>query len=315
MPRTSTQKGTYLCLRKRYYILFVSRDKDGELLKVPIPLHYVYTFLVGAVIGMMTITGMAGSYTRMLVKTMRFNQIRTEKEALKKNYNQLEQVAENKEQQVASMSMLASEVSSLYGLKSEPVRRLSDSSDEHVVQSINDFYRLKNTAMSGTATIALSLGPGRNLSTNDWARMAEAPSLWPVEGTLTSSFGERLDPFSGEGAFHKGVDISAMMGTPILAPADGVVEEAQDENGYGRCVTLDHGRGVETLFGHMSGFAVTAGERVHRGEIIGYVGMSGRSTGAHVHYEVRINGVPVNPHSYLRQTYRVSDTLATAVGQ
>ncbi|MEO8724667.1 MAG: peptidoglycan DD-metalloendopeptidase family protein [Acidobacteriaceae bacterium] len=301
-------------MRKRYYLLFVSRDQDGELLKVPIPLHYVYTFLIGAVIGMMTITGMAGSYARMLAKTMRFNQLRTEKEALKKNYTQMEQVAEDKQQQVASMSMLASEVSSLYGLKSDPVRQLSDSSDEHVLESMNELHRLKNTAMSGTATIALSLGPVRNMSTNDWARMAEAPSLWPVEGTLTSSFGERLDPFSGEGAFHKGVDISAIIGTPILAPADGLVETAQDENGYGRCVTLDHGHGVTTIFGHMSAFAVTPGERVHRGEIIGYVGSSGRSTGAHVHYEVRIDGTPVNPHSYLKQTYR-GTAPETAYGQ
>ena len=269
----------------------------------------MYTFLVGAVIGMMTITGMAGSYTRMLVKTMRFNQLRNEKEALKKNYTQLEQVAENKEQQVASMSMLASEVSALYGLKSEPVHQLSDSSDAHVTESLNEFYTLKSTAMSGTATVALSLGPTRNMSTTDWARMAAAPSLWPVEGSLTSSFGERLDPFSGEGAFHRGVDIAAVLGTPILAPADGLVESADDESGYGKCVMLDHGRGVTTVFGHMSAFAVTAGQRVHRGDTIGYVGLSGRSTGAHVHYEVRINGTPVNPYSYLKQTVRASSTL------
>lgn len=301
-------------MRKRYYILFVSRDKDGELLKVPIPLPYVYTFLVGAVIGMMSITGMAGSYTRMLVKTMRFNQLRTEKEALNKNYTQLEQVAQAKEQQVASMSMLAGEVSALYGLKSEPVRHLADSSDEHVMKSLSEFYTLKNTAMSGTATIALSLGPVRNSSANDWERLAETPSLWPVEGSLTSSFGERLDPFSGEGAFHKGVDIAAIIGTAIIAPADAVVESAEEENGYGRCVTLNHGHGVTTVFGHMSSFVVTPGERIHRGDTIGYVGLSGRSTGAHVHYEVRINGTPVNPHSYLKQTYRASTASITANG-
>ncbi len=291
-------------MRKRYYILFVSRDKSGELLKVPIPLHYVYTFLIGALIGMMTITGMAGSYGRMLVKTMRFNQLRTEKEALKKNYTELEQVAQQNEQQVASMSMLASEVSSLYGLKSEPVHQLVDASDKHVNESLNEFYSLRNTAMSGTATIALSIGAGsaRNMTTTDWARLAAAPNLWPVEGPITSSFGQRLDPFSGEGAFHKGLDISTAYGGAIVAPADGIVESAEDMSGYGRCVFLDHGHGVTTVFGHMSSFAVTAGQRVHRGDTIGYVGMSGRSTGAHVHYEVRINGTPVNPYSYLKQT-------------
>src|SRR3954454_11756318 len=99
--------------------MFVARDSDGQLLKIPIPLHYLYVFVAGAVIGMFTITGMAGSYTRMLAKTLRFNQLRDEKEALKKNYNHLEKVAEVKEAQVASLSSLAGEVSALYGLKSD----------------------------------------------------------------------------------------------------------------------------------------------------------------------------------------------------
>jgi murein DD-endopeptidase MepM/ murein hydrolase activator NlpD len=128
---------------------------------------------------------------------------------------------------------------------------------------------------------------------------------------LTSSFGERMDPFSGEGAFHKGVDISTDYGAPILAPADGIVESAQEENGYGRAVVLDHGHGITTVFGHMSSFAVTSGQRVRRGEVIGYVGLSGRSTGPHVHYEVRINGTPVNPYNYMRSTWRVSTMSAS----
>src|SRR2546423_9713256 len=98
-------------MRKRYYIMFVARDTDGELLKVPIPLHYVYMFLVGAVVGMLTITSMAGSYTRMLLKTERFNELRSEKETLRQNYTKLEQVAQEKDVQVASLGSLASEVS------------------------------------------------------------------------------------------------------------------------------------------------------------------------------------------------------------
>ena len=126
-------------MRKRYYIMLVARGADGELLKVPIPLHYIYTFLVGAVIGMLTITGMAGSYTRMLVKTSRFNELRTEREALKKNYRQLEEVAQDKELQVASLAPLASEVSSIYGLKTDHLQRsaaLDDSDRERYIQSL-----------------------------------------------------------------------------------------------------------------------------------------------------------------------------------
>jgi murein DD-endopeptidase MepM/ murein hydrolase activator NlpD len=120
---------------------------------------------------------------------------------------------------------------------------------------------------------------------------------------VTGSFGERIDPFNGEGAFHNGVDISSAYGQAVIAPADGVVEFADFFGGYGRAVVLEHGRGISTRYGHLSGFAVTAGQRVHRGDIIGYVGLSGRSTGPHLHYEVRINDIPVNPHKYLRLTF------------
>lgn len=297
-------------MRKRYYILFVSRDKDGELLKVPIPLHYVYTFLVGAIIGMMTITGMAGSYVRMLAKTMRFNELRTQKEALNKDYHQLEQVAQTKDQQVASMSMLASEVSALYGLKSAPVRGYANVSDDHTSASINQLAELKNTAMSGLVMREIQSGPRGNVALSDWNRTTTGPNLWPVAGVLTSSFGQRIDPFGGEGAFHRGVDISAPYGTPIIAAADGYVEQAEEMNGYGRCVVLDHGRGVSTIYGHMSAFRVTVGQTVQRGDIIGFVGMSGRSTGAHVHYEVRLHGTPVNPYTYLRQASRPTAVAA-----
>jgi murein DD-endopeptidase MepM/ murein hydrolase activator NlpD len=128
---------------------------------------------------------------------------------------------------------------------------------------------------------------------------------------VTSSFGERLDPFNGEGAFHAGIDISSHFGDPIRATADGTVETAGLASGYGREVVIDHGYGVKTVYGHLSGFAVTDGQQVTRGQVIGYVGMSGRSTGPHLHYEVRIRNTPVNPHKYLRETMQ---QLAASTG-
>lgn len=290
-------------MRKRFYIMFVARDSEGQLLKIPIPLHYLYVFVVGAVIGMITITGMAGSYSRMLAKTLRFNQLRTEEEALKKNYTDLEKVAEAKERQVASLSSLASEVSGLYGLKSEPVleSRADDFAQERTDRSIDQFYALKDSAMSGVTTLAVDYNQ-QNVTVKDWMRMAAAPSMWPIEGRIMSAFGERTDPFNGEGAFHRGVDISGDYGQSIISPAAGIVESVEVRSGYGKTVVVNHGNGITTLFAHMSAFAVTAGQHVRRGDTIGYVGVSGRSTGPHVHYEVRINDAPVNPHKYLRTT-------------
>ncbi|HUN89231.1 MAG TPA: M23 family metallopeptidase [Terriglobales bacterium] len=291
-------------MRKRFYILFVARDGEGELRKIPIPLHYLYVFIAGAFIGMVSITGMAGSYTRMLLKVTRFNQLRTEKEALKTRYTQLEQANKEKDIQVASLGSLASEVSALYGLKSEPLLKDQDSSatsDTSVAVSMDQFYALRRTAMSGAATIGIGMGlTNRSASLSDWVRMAEAPNLWPVEGPITGTFGEREDPFNGEGAFHRGIDISTAFGTPVRAPADGIVTFAGEESGYGRLIQIEHSQSILTRYGHLSGFAVTEGQRVSRGQIIGYVGMSGRSTGPHLHYEVWVHNTPVNPYKFLR---------------
>lgn len=306
-------------MRKRYYIMFVARDSEGELVKMPIPLHYLYMFIAGALIGMLTITGMAGSYTRMLVKVARFNQLRSEKDAISRNYNKLEEVAHEKDVQVASLGSLASDVSALYGLKSEPELRPASTdglSEQLVIHSIDQLAILRNTAMSGVAGagIAASYDHFGTITTSDWQRLAAAPSLWPVEGAVTSSYGERIDPFNGEGAFHTGVDISTAFGTPIIAPADGMVRETNFINGYGRTIILDHGHSITTLYGHLSGFAVGEGESVHRGDVIGYVGSSGRSTGSHLHYEVRIHDTPVNPHKYLRTIWaRTSSDVMTGM--
>jgi murein DD-endopeptidase MepM/ murein hydrolase activator NlpD len=300
-------------LRRRYYIIFVAREKDGVLRKIPVPLHYAGVFVAAAVVGAFTITGMAGSYTRMLLKTANFNQVRSQREALRRDYRQLQVLTHEKDIQEASLGSLASEVTALYGLRQTRMARAataaaassaSDTSgaftEEAYTQSLDQLALLRTSALSGRVrSFDMGIAP---IGVTDWASIAGAPSLWPVVGPITSSFGEREDPINGEGAFHSGVDISATFGTAVRATADGVVRSAGMESGYGREILLDHGNGIETLYGHLSGFAVTAGQEVREGQVIGYVGMSGRTTGPHLHYEVRIHNTPVNPHKYLRET-------------
>lgn len=290
-------------MRKRFYILFVARDAEGQLRKIPIPIHYLYVFAAGALIGMFTITGMAGSYTRMLLKVARFNELRQEKDQIKNRYTELEQVSKEKDIQVASLGSIASEVSTMYGLKQDqkliaPAERMDK---DQVQASLDQLYALRSSAETGVATAGLQFGV-RNASLLDWAKASAAPTLWPVEGRISSTFGERIDPFNGEGAFHSGMDISSNYGHPVLAPADGRVVYADMMGGYGRLLTIDHGHGITTRYGHLSGYAVRPGQTVRRGQVIAYVGASGRVTSPHLHYEVRINDVPVNPHKYLRST-------------
>jgi murein DD-endopeptidase MepM/ murein hydrolase activator NlpD len=121
------------------------------------------------------------------------------------------------------------------------------------------------------------------------------PSAWPIVGWLTSLYGNRKDPFTGQPDFHTGLDISATYGTPVRATADGTVESAGYNGNYGNAVVVDHGFGIATRFGHMSRFAVGPGQKVKRGEVVGYVGATGRATSSHLHYEILLNGQPINP--------------------
>jgi len=133
--------------------------------------------------------------------------------------------------------------------------------------------------------------------------LSSTPSITPVRGILTGGFGGRSDPFTGEPGTHNAVDISTAMGRPIRAPADGIVVKAEWANGYGNVVYLSHGYGYSTRYGHLSKFNVRPGQKVRRGDIIGYVGSTGRSTGPHLHYEVRLGGKPVNPLEYILDAF------------
>jgi murein DD-endopeptidase MepM/ murein hydrolase activator NlpD len=274
-------------------------------------------------VGAFTIVGLAGSYTRMLLKTESFNQVRQDRENLRKDYKQMAQIAHDRSVQVASLGALASEVTALYGLRqnrlspAKPATAAAraaaaptpatlaltdDVSQQQVKLSIDQFYALRAQALSGQVTRALEGGLTPSFA-GDWTQLADAPSIWPVEGRVGSSFGQREDPFNGEGKFHTGIDIEAPYGTPVRAAADGDATGASMGAGYGRQVVLDHGHDVLTVYGHLSSVAVLPGQHVIRGQVIGYVGQSGRATGPHLHYEVRVHNVPVNPHKYLRTTY------------
>jgi len=133
---------------------------------------------------------------------------------------------------------------------------------------------------------------------------AAAPSIWPAQGWLTAAFGERSNPLTGEPGFHEGIDISASEGEPVYATADGTVEAASFAGDFGNLVVVGHGFGISTRYAHLSGFAVRPGVMVKRGDVVGYVGATGRATGAHVHYEVLVDDKPINPLEVLTNTIR-----------
>lgn len=129
--------------------------------------------------------------------------------------------------------------------------------------------------------------------------LASTPTIWPVKGWLTAGFGYRRSPFTGLRQMHEGVDISNTVGTPVVAPADGLVSYAGPLGGFGNVISIDHGHKISTFYGHLHRQRVSQGERVRRGDVIAFVGTTGRATGPHLHYEIQVNGSAVDPSKYV----------------
>jgi murein DD-endopeptidase MepM/ murein hydrolase activator NlpD len=289
-------------MKPEAYTFFIASNRKGTLRKLTLPSYALHLLAVLVIVGGVTVLAAAGSYTRMLWKVGNYNALRRQQETLKHNYEQLQTTVQNTNQRLNSLQSLATEVAMTYGFmrfRQSPFVFNEDSTGatQAYEQSVAQYnFLTKNISSAALPTGALSLLP-----TSGLGDLSTTPSLWPVIGRLTGGFGERMDPFSGEGAFHTGVDISSQYGDAVRVTADGVVVAAADRAGYGRLVVVDHGFGITTWYGHLSSFNVIPGEQVKRGDAIGNVGVSGRTTGPHVHYEVRINNAPVNPMRYLRQ--------------
>lgn len=289
-------------MKGKTYTFFIA-STPGKLKKLIVPAYALHAVAVLALIGSITVVAAAGSYTRMLWKVGNYNALRHDQETLKKQYQQLQNTVNDTNQRLDSLQSLATEVAMTYGvLRYHPAA--FDQSDNPVTaqdafdRSVEQYTFLKRNA----ATIAISSGGLRLIPATSFANSTYTPAIWPVLGHITDSFGSRLDPFSGEGAFHTGVDVASDYGAPVHATADGIVTIAENHAGYGRLVVVDHGFGITTWYAHLSAFSAIAGARVKRGEVVGYTGISGRSTGPHVHYEVRVNNAPVNPWRYMRST-------------
>ncbi len=287
-------------LKGKTYTFFIA-STPGNLRKVSVPGYVLQGVAVLALIGSITVAAAVGSYTRMLWKVGNYNSLRHEQVTLKRQYQQLQTTVNDTNQRLDSLQSLATEVAMTYGvLRYRPgvfdARYNTTSPEDEFERSVEQFTFLKKNAVA----IAISSGGLHLMPALSFADSAYTPSIWPVLGHITGAFGDRLDPFSGEGAFHTGVDIGTDYGAPVHASADGVVTIADHHTGYGRMVVVDHGFGIATWYAHLSAFATVPGSRVKRGQVVGYAGISGRSTGPHVHYEVRLNNAPVNPWRYLR---------------
>ncbi len=282
-------------MKQPYFVVVLAHSLHGRLRRIHIPHTVLYALVLLAVLGCFSFAGFVSSYARMAWKVANYNSLRQQAESMRARYDSLEKDYKRTNQQLAALQLFASEVSNAYGIKQKLEGPPDISGEGKLVPTFSEALDQYNFLKSANFSRFHRTYP------RQW-QVNVRPSLWPVDGRLIGAFGRRNDPFSGEQAFHTGVDISAPMGSPIRATADGVVSLAEYTSGYGRLVVVDHGGGVQTYYAHLSRIDVIAGQEIRRGEIVGALGRSGRATAPHLHYEVRLGGSAVNPYNFLGRT-------------
>ncbi len=281
-------------MKQEYFVVVLAHSLRGRLRRIHIPHQAVYAILALALLGCFSVFGFVASYARMAWKVANYNALKREADGLRVRYQSLQKVVSQTNEQLASLQLYAKEVSVAYGIKQKLEGPADISAEGKLVptfaESVQDYDFLRSTNL-----LAL---PSR--SSGLLRPVGAQPSMWPVQGLITGPFGKRSDPFSDEGAFHKGVDISVPSGTAVHVTADGMVMQAEFvPGGYGRLVVVDHGGGIQTYYAHLSRIYVHAGQEVRRGDVVAATGSTGRVTAPHLHYEVRVGGTPMNPRRYL----------------
>ena len=289
---------------KQLFVVEFAHATEGRVKRIQVSKKTVVCILGSLALLVGLAFGLFSSYIRMSWKVANYNELSADFDQLRTRYQDLQRVSRQHKEQIASLETLASEVSVAYGISKPGVSGSRDAlaAGPSLKESMAEYNFLKSASYGGIY----------HRYAYQWQSHAQ-PSLWPLEGVLRSSFGGRSDPFSGEGVFHTGIDISAPVGTSVHVTADGVVVSAGWSNGYGKLVVVDHGNGYQTYYAHLSQFVAVPGQEVSGGQVIAYSGATGRATGPHIHYEVRLAGTPVNPYKYLRPIQRSRTALAGAV--
>jgi murein DD-endopeptidase MepM/ murein hydrolase activator NlpD len=287
-------------MKQEYFVVVLAHSLRGRLRRIQIPHTAVYAVLALALLGCFSFFGFVASYGRMALKVANYNNLRREAANLRASYQNLQKVVSETNVQMASLQLYAKEVSMAYGIKQKLEGPADIAAEGKLIPSFTESLQDYNFLLSAEK-LSLASHRSRRLQ----PAVTATPDLWPIEGRLMSGFAERTDPFSGEGAFHKGVDISAPTGTLVHCAAEGVVVLAEPvSGGYGRLVIVDHGGGIQTYYAHLSKISVHTGQEIHRGELLGAVGSTGRTTAPHLHYEVRVGGTPRNPIRYLSGVFQ-----------
>ena len=299
--------------KKEYFTIVILPGPNSRVRKFSISKSLLRNSLIAAAVLILLSTGLFGEYVSMAGKVIELNSLRREASSQHAQLMQIAASVVDMKTQMARIKELSDKLSSAagnvagrsFGVKgtggSSGIGAISleefgrKSHEEAAAQMSQELQGLKSDASSEEARIKKLMGYFEQRN----SIIACTPSIWPVKGFITSNFGYRNSPIYGTTEFHSGLDIANDVGTPVHATADGTVLEVGLSSSYGRFIKLQHGYGIVTMYCHLSKTSVHEGERVNKGDVIGALGTTGNSTGPHLHYEVRVNGVPVNPMKYI----------------
>ena len=290
-----------------FYTLIVVPHAKARFRQIRVPVRLAkWTLTVVGALGL-TVVGVMVHYARITMEIHDLRRLRTENSELLTKTRTYEENAGKLQAKVLQLQTMVTKLGVMAGLE----HSLPEAGSAGVGGAIGMESQAPVLAPRALAAIDESLTnlTRRSAQLEEFYRdqtlvLASTPSIWPVRGYLSAGFGNRIDPFTGQRDFHAGIDISTPIGTRIFAPADGVVLSAAVQGGYGNSMIIDHGYGVVTRYGHLDAYAVRPGQRVRRGDLIGFVWNTGRSTGPHLHYEVWVRDQAQNPIHFILDEYR-----------
>ena len=290
-------------MARKFYTCIIVPNASQRLHKLRVPVQSLYVLGTIGVLSFFVAVGLGFHYIGMASKIENLQKLEAENASLKVDTQQLRVETAQLSRQIAELETEAEMISKAI-------------QDDPLLRKLGGVRPSMGGSTSNVPTEELKASPTGSLDElrqrmDDLVReldflddktkqMRSTPTIWPLVGRIGSHYGGRLDPFTGDAEIHFGIDISAPRGAPVKATADGIVHFARRQAEYGNLVVLDHPNGFSTRYGHLSGYKVTEDQKVRKGDIVGYVGMTGRATAPHLHYEVRVNDRPVNPRPYLR---------------
>jgi len=296
-------------MAKSFYTFIIVPNASSRLHKLRLTMNVLYILAAIGAISFLVTLGLGFSYAKMAFHVADYNKLQAENVDLKVQKKNLEVSTVKLDTKLTALENLSEKLATL--IQNDSLNKRFPKLNVAAVGGSKVDYPTADLIGHSNLMSSVEVLKDRTTDLESQMRLLEraavtraniiryTPTIWPVKGKITSHYGSRPDPFNGDAEMHLGLDISALYGSLVHAPADGIVVFAQRQSAYGNLVVLDHGNGLTTRHGHLSRFNVHVGQAVHKGDVIAFVGTTGRSTAPHLHYEVRLRDRPVNPRTYL----------------